>query len=156
MSKKNRTQAVQNNDLGTLAEPAVTTRSFSLNEVLKSGGRIKVSRDVFYDLYVRNGDIRACIRDIAKRVGVKGVYLEKKNKVWDNGTDVASVFKYPTFLDFKVELFKHLMVGGEVFIVPVFNGFKQVVGFNFLDPRTMKKYINRTTKEIVAYGQISL
>jgi len=53
------------------------TRSFSLSDLTKSGEPIKISRDVFYELYIRNGDIRACVRDIARRVGVKGMYLEK-------------------------------------------------------------------------------
>lgn len=48
----------------------VSTKRMSLSDLVKGGGRIKVSRDVFYELYIRNGDIRACIRDISKRVGV--------------------------------------------------------------------------------------
>lgn len=132
----------------------VSTKRMSLSDLVKGGGRIKVSRDVFYELYIRNGDIRACIRDISKRVGVKGVYLEKNGAVYEIGTDkIAKVLKYPTFLDFKVELFKHLMIGGECFIVPVYDGFKKVVGFNFLDPRTMVKFYAKDTGEITRYEQ---
>lgn len=71
----NITKTTQKNDLEGTND--VTTKRVSLSDMVKGGGRIKVSRDVFYELYIRNGDIRACIRDISKRVGVKGIYLEK-------------------------------------------------------------------------------
>lgn len=126
----------------------------SLSDLVKGGGKVKISRDVFYGLYIRNGDIRACIRDIAKRVGVKGIYLEKNAEVYEKGVEaIRKLVKYPTFLDFKVELFKHLMIGGECFVVPVYNGFSKVVGFEFLDPRSMVKFYAKDTGEIVRYEQ---
>lgn len=139
-----------------LSSYQTTSSRISLSDLVKNGDHIKISKDVFYELYIRNGDIRACIRDIAKRVGVKGIYLEKDGAVYDKAvlkTSISDVFKYPTFMDFKVELFKHLMVSGEVYIVPVYNGLNKVVGFRFLDPRTMQKYANKATGEIVFFTQ---
>ena len=45
------------------------------------------------------------------------------------------------------------MIGGECFIVPVYDGFKKVVGFNFLDPRTMVKFYNKNTGELTRFEQ---
>lgn len=89
----------------------VTTKRISLSDMIRGNGKLKISRDVFYELYIRNGDIRACVRDIAKRVGVKGMYLEKKGQpVEGNIKAIMDIFKCPTWLDFKVELLKHLKV----------------------------------------------
>ncbi len=136
-----------------MGDVTTSMKKTSFADVIKTGSKIKISRDIFYELYIRNGDIRSCVRDIAKRTGFKGLYVEKDVEVIER-KDVVDLFKLPTFLDFKVELFKHFMIGGEVFIIPVSRmSDKQTVGFRFLDPRTMIKYYSKKTWEIVKYVQ---
>lgn len=116
------------------------------------GREVEISINTFYQLYRRNGDIRTCIRKTAKKIWVRGVYLETATGQIINNTKlvkrITQLFSMPTFLDFKVESLKHLMVWGELYITPNMDLANNLVAFQILDPRTMTKLID-------SYGEIS-
>lgn len=88
--------------------------SFSEFSTALESKDVEISINTFYQLYRRNGDIRTCIRKTAKKIGVRGLYLETTTGQTVNNTKlvkkITSLFSIPTFLDFKVEALKHLKV----------------------------------------------
>lgn len=88
--------------------------SFSEFSTALEGKDVEISINTFYQLYRRNGDIRTCIRKTAKKIGVRGMYLETTTGQSVNNTKlvkkITNLFSIPTFLDFKVEALKHLTV----------------------------------------------
>lgn len=119
---------------------------------------VEISINTFYTLYRRNGDIRTCIRKTAKKIGVRGLYLETTTGQPVNNTKlvkkITNLFSIPTFLDFKVEALKHLKVWGELYITPNMDLANNLVKFQILDPRTMTKFIN-SYGEITGYRQFN-
>lgn len=128
-------------------------KSFSLAD-LQAGlnEEVSISINTFYTLYRRNWDIRTAIRKTAKKIGVRGLYLETTTgQVINNNKlvkKITKLFSLPTFLDFKVEALKHLKVGWELYITPNMDLANNIVWFQILDPRTMTKYID-------SYGNIT-
>lgn len=112
---------------------------------------IRVTKGTFYEIYKRNGDVRACIRKIAQRSGVNGMYVDRKGKI--SPFPGASAFDMPTFYDFRLRLIRDLKIAGEAYIVPVYDGLLEVVSFKFLDPRSMYKVLD-DAGNIVAFKQI--
>lgn len=92
------------------------TKGFSFSEFSTAleDRDVEISINTFYQLYRRNGDIRTCIRKTAKKIGVRGLYLETTTGQPVNNTKlvkkITALFSMPTFLDFKVEALKHLKV----------------------------------------------
>lgn len=121
-------------------------------------GNVSISINTFYKLYRRNGDIRTCIRKIAKKIGVWGIKLETKTGQKINNRklelQVTKLFSDPTFLDWKVESNKHLKVWGELYITPNMDGMDNLINFQILDPRTMTKLID-SEGHISGYRQFS-
>jgi HK97 family phage portal protein len=119
---------------------------------------VSISINTFYNLYKRNGDIRTCIRKIAKKIGVRGLYLTTPTGQVINNTKavkkITSLFSTPTFLDWKVEVEKSRKIGGELYITPNMDGFDNLVSFQVLDPRTMTKYID-SMGNITGFRQFS-
>jgi len=135
------------------------TKGFSLADF--SAGlneSVSISINTFYTLYRRNGDIRVAIRKTAKKIGVRGLYLETTTgQVINNNKlvkKVTKLFSIPTFLDWRVEALKHLKVGGELYITPNFDLANTVVNFQILDPRTMTKIID-SKGNITGFRQFS-
>ena len=132
--------------------------SFSEFSTALEGKDVEISINTFYQLYRRNGDIRTCIRKTAKKIGVRGMYLETTTGQSVNNTKlvkkITNLFSIPTFLDFKVEALKHLTVWGELYITPNMDLANNIVKFQILDPRTMTKFIN-SYGEITGYRQFN-
>ena len=132
----------------------IKNKGFTLSEFAGAmeNKDVEISINTFYQLYRRNGDIRTCIRKTAKKIGVRGLYLESTTGQPINNRKlvkkITNLFAMPTFLDFKVEALKHLKVGGELYITPHFDLADNIVKFQILDPRTMTKFIDQ-------YGEIS-
>lgn len=105
----------------------------------------------FFELYRINGDIRQAIRKIANSVARNGLYLrDNNNQVIDDEAfedEVAELFKDKTFLKFKVEVFRNYLISGELYIIPSFNLYGEVKGFEVLDSQAV-------SKEIDSYGNI--
>lgn len=120
--------------------------------------KVHISINTFYTIYRRNADTRAGVREIAKRVGLKGIYLTRydekelspKEKVIEKA--MVDIIAQPTILNFKTNIFKHSIVAGELYIVPNFNLIGQLEDFQVLDPRSMSKFIT-SDGEVTKYIQ---
>lgn len=110
-------------------------------------GDFVLNQNIFYDLYKANGDIRQCVRKISNSVGRNGIYLlDNDSQIVDNAEMTAEVwrmFKTPTWLKFKVDVFRNYLCSGEVYIVPVQNMAGKVVSFQVLDSRVITKYTDK-------------
>lgn len=102
-----------------------------------------VSKENFLQLYETNADISGAVRKISHNVSKFWLYLEDiewnvlKDRVRD--FEAMDLFKVPTFQDFKRDLFKNYLITGELYIVPMFNLYEEVVWFQILDSRMMTK-----------------
>lgn len=122
--------------------------------------RLHISINTFYTIYRRNADVRAGIREISKRVGLKGLSLARmdgepltpQEEILE--ASVIDIIKQPTVLNFKTEVFKHSFVSGELFIIPNFNGLGELESFQILDPRRMSKFVTNEgeIKKFVQYN----
>jgi hypothetical protein len=64
--------------------------------------------------------------------------------------EIFSLFDYPTLYNFILNLNKHAFISWEVYLAPEYQDWTQkVVGVKFLDPRSMQKYIDKNTWNIV-------
>lgn len=113
----------------------------TLSEYVSAGGAYFFKKQVFYDIYSRNGDVRACIIEIAKRVGVNGIFQEQADGKAEPFEDKA-VFSNPTWYNFKLDFFRDIYVSGECYMVPIKNLMGDLIGCRFLDPRSMSKKVN--------------
>lgn len=102
-----------------------------------------VSKQNFLELYEGNADISGAVKKIANNVSKNGLYLEdhKGNQLKDKSGDleISRFFKTPTFQDFKRDIFRNYLITGELYIVPSFNLYGEVAGFQVLDSRMMTK-----------------
>ena len=103
------------------------------------------SKQTFYDLYAKNGDIRECVRKISWSVARNGIYLldNQKQIVPDNvvTSEVQNLFKEPTFPKFKVNFWKNYLISWEVYIEPIKNLMWQVIRFHVIDSRAVTKVV---------------
>ena len=65
----------------------------------------------------------------------------------DLTNEIWYYFKTPTWLKFKVDVFRNYLCSGEVYIIPTINMAGKVAGFQVLDSRTI-------TKKVDKYGNI--
>ena len=81
--------------------------------------------NTFYELYRFNGDIRQSVRKLAQAISRNWIYLKDNNKkTIDNEQlteEVFDLFKAPTFLKFKVDLYRNYMISWELYILPLYN-----------------------------------
>lgn len=103
------------------------------------------SKQTFYDLYAKNGDIRECVRKISWSVARNGIYLLDNNLqiVSDNviTTEVQNLFKEPTFQKFKVNFWKNYLIWWELYIEPIKNLMWQTIRFHVIDSRAVTKVV---------------
>lgn len=100
----------------------------------------------FFELYKINWDIRQAVRKIANSVARNGLYLrDNNNQVIDDEAfedEVAELFKDKTFLKFKIEVFRNYLISWELYIIPSFNLYWEVKGFEVLDTQAVSKEID--------------
>lgn len=117
----------------------------SISAMLKND--LIIDMNTFFQLYQINADIRQAVRKIANSVARNGLYLrDNNNQIIDDEAfedEVAELFKDKTFLQFKVKLFRNYLVGGELYIIPAFNPFGEVKGFEILDSQMVRKEIDK-------------
>lgn len=105
------------------------------------------SKQTFYDLYAKNGDIRECVRKISWSVARNGIYLLDNNLqiVSDNviTTEVQNLFKEPTFQKFKVSFWKNYLISWEVYVEPIKNAFWETIRFHVIDSRSVTKVVEK-------------
>ena len=103
------------------------------------------SKQTFYDLYAKNGDIRECVRKISWSVARNGIYLLDNNLqiVSDNvvTSEVQNLFKEPTFPKFKVNFWRNYLVSWELYIKGLKNALWQVIRFDVIDSRAVQKVL---------------
>jgi len=104
------------------------------------------SKQTFYDLYAKNGDIRQAVKKIAGSVARNWIYLQDNDRqaVDDNVlTDqVLDLFKAPTFAKFKIDLYRNYLISWELYIKPLKNAFDETIRFDVIDSRAVTKIIN--------------
>lgn len=100
----------------------------------------------FFEIYRINGDIRQAVRKIANSVARNGLYLrDNNNQIIDDEAfedEVADLFRDKTFLKFKVNIFRNYLISGELYIIPSFNMYGEVKGFEVLDSQMVEKRID--------------
>ena len=123
----------------------VSTRNTqSISSLLKNDAVL--SMNTYYDLYRFNGDIRQAVKKIANGVARNWLYLEDNNRKTIESNvltdEVYSLFQTPTFLKFKVDLYRNYLLSWELYIAPIYNISGQVIWFDVLDSRSVAKYTN--------------
>lgn len=106
-----------------------------------------ISLQTFYDLYKMNGDIRQGISKIAKSVSRNGLYLvDNKNNIVEDQLltdEIYWLFKAPTFLKFKTDLYRNYFLSWELYIIPIYNLKWEVYWFQVLDSRLVLKDVDK-------------
>ena len=102
--------------------------------------------NTFYELYRFNGDIRQSVRKLAQAISRNWIYLKDNNKkTIDNEQlteEVFDLFKAPTFLKFKVDLYRNYMISWELYILPLYNVEWTCIWFDILDSRAVNKTVD--------------
>jgi hypothetical protein len=78
--------------------------------------------------------------------------LEVVNKPIAN--EIPRFFETPILYNFILNCYKHLFVSGELYIIPTRDINNKVNGFDFVDPRSVVKYINPITHNIQKFKQV--
>lgn len=140
-----------------------SSNSLSFQELLNGvdQNKLHISVNTFYTIYRRNADVRAGVREIAKRVGLKGLSLKRldeealtdSEKILEKA--ILKIIRQPTVLHFKTNVFKSSIVSGELYIKPNFDGLGMLEEFQVLDPRSMSKMITEEgeIRKYVQYGK---
>lgn len=106
----------------------------------------EIDLNTYYMLYKYNGDIRQAIQKISNWVSRNWIYLkDNQKKTIENEVltdEVFDLFKAPTFLKWKKELYKNYMLSWELYIIPVKNDWWQTIWFNILDSRIVSKTVD--------------
>lgn len=120
--------------------------TISLTSLLKNDAVLDIN--TYYDLYRLNWDIRQAVRKIANWVARNWIYLENTQRqvIEDNRLtdEIYSYFQTPTFLKFKIELYRNYMLWWELYVLPVYNIAWWLIGFNIVDDRLVSKTVDPT------------
>lgn len=131
------------NKVNTSKKSLNITNGFNLTQLFQNDVTFNIQ--TFYDLYKTNWDIRQCIRKIAWSVARNGIYLQDndlqtvKNNVIT--TEVANLFKEPTFAKFKVDFWKNYLISWELYIEPIKSLEWKTIRFHVIDSRSVSKVI---------------
>lgn len=127
----------------------IRTKSFSNNlQSLSSLLRNEYSLDLntYYMLYEYNWDVRQAIQKIANWVARNWIYLQdNQRKTIENNIitdEVADLFKAPTFLKWKKDLYRNYMLSWELYIAPIKNEWWQTIWFDIIDSRLVSKTVD--------------
>lgn len=128
----------------------IQTKSFSwsnfqsLASLLKNDYSIDIN--TYYMLYEYNWDIRQAIQKIANWVARNWIYLEdNQRKTIENNIitdEVFDLFKAPTFLKRKKDIYRNYMLSGELYFLPIENESWTAIWFQVLDSRIVSKTID--------------
>jgi len=126
----------------------------SISALLKDD--LVIDLNTFFELYRINWDVRQAVRKIANSVARNGLYL------WDNNNqqienealedEVAELFRDRTFLKFKIDVFRNYLISWELYIIPSFNPYGEVKGFEVLDSQNIEKRLD-WEGNIIGYKQ---
>lgn len=123
----------------------VWTRLHNLSSLLKDWW-YWIDLDTYYKLYEYNWDIRQAIQKIANWVSRNWIYLQNNQRqTIENNIitdEVFDLFKAPTFLKRKKDLYRNYMLSWELYIAPVKNEWWQTIWFDIIDSRLVSKTVN--------------
>lgn len=143
--------------LTTAEEKSFPTVSCN-NPFSKLFQELSVNKDLLYEIYRKNPDIRSCIRKKALYTWSAGIELvgkddevlskQENKKIYD---EVFTTLSNPTFMDTKVDMIKHLDVSGELYILPTTDPAWKINWFQLLHPKTMTKVFDKG--ELIGFRQ---
>ena len=123
----------------------VWTRLHNLSSLLKDWW-YWIDLDTYYKLYEYNWDIRQAVQKIANWVSRNWIYLQNNQRqTIENNIitdEVFDLFKAPTFLKRKKDLYRNYMLSWELYIAPVKNEWWQTIWFDIIDSRLVSKTVN--------------
>ena len=128
----------------------IQTKSFSWSNLQSLASLLKndysIDVNTYYMLYEYNWDIRQAIQKIANWVSRNWIYLEdNQRKTIENNIitdEVFDLFKAPTFLKRKKDLYRNYMLSWELYIIPIKNESWTAIWFNILDSRIVSKTVD--------------
>jgi len=110
------------------------------------------STSLYYKLYRENTDLRRCVEELYQTVGKDWYMLYD----WENevrNSPIINALNYGDWFDMMKNLIiRDLEVSGDVFIIPIKNWMEIIIGFQILDPRTMRIIANKYW-EVLRYIQ---
>lgn len=128
----------------------IQTKSFSWSNLQSLASLLKndysIDINTYYMLYEYNWDIRQSIQKIANSVARNWIYLQdNQRQTIENNVitdEVFDLFKAPTFLKRKKDLFRNYMLSWELYFLPVRNEAWTPIWFDILDSRIVSKTID--------------
>lgn len=124
-------------------------KSFSSNmrnitSYLQNGATLDIN--TYYQLYEFNWDIRQSVQKIANWVARNGIYLQdNQRKTIENNIitdEVFDLFKAPTFLKWKKDLYRNYLLSWELYVIPIKNQSWLTIWFDILDSRLVRKTVD--------------
>lgn len=116
----------------------------SIASFLKNDATLDMN--TYYQLYEFNWDIRQAIQKIANWVARNWIYLQdNKRQTIENNIltdDVFDLFKAPTFLKWKKDLYRNYFLSWELYVLPVKNESWLTIWFDILDSRLVRKTVD--------------
>ena len=116
----------------------------NITSYLQNGATLDIN--TYYQLYEFNWDIRQAIQKIANWVARNGIYLQdNKRQTIENNIltdDVFDLFKAPTFLKWKKDLYRNYFLSWELYVLPVKNESWLTIWFDILDSRLVRKTVD--------------
>lgn len=132
-----------------MQQKSFVSNRYSLSSLLKNWNQL--SLNTYYMLYEYNGDVRQAIQKIANWVSRNWIFLQdNQRKTIENNIitdEVFDLFKAPTFLKRKKDLYRNYMLSWELYVLPVRNESWQAIWFDIIDSRMVSKTVD-------AYGVI--
>ena len=116
----------------------------NITSYLQNGATLDIN--TYYQLYEFNWDIRQAIQKIANWVSRNWIYLQNNQRqTIENNIitdEVFDLFKAPTFLRWKKDLYRNYFLSGELYIIPIKNESWTAIWFDILDSRLVRKTVD--------------
>ena len=116
----------------------------SIASFLKNDATLDMN--TYYQLYEFNWDIRQAIQKISNWVARNWIYLQNNQRqTIENNIitdEVFDLFKAPTFLKWKKDLYRNYLLSGELYIAPIKNESWTTIWFDIFDSRLVSKTVD--------------
>lgn len=127
-----------------IQQKAYSSNMRSIASFLKNDATIDMN--TYYQLYEFNWDIRQAIQKIANWVSRNWIYLQNNQRqTIENNIitdEVFDLFKAPTFLKWKKDLYRNYLLSWELYIAPIKNESWTTIWFDILDSRLVSKTVD--------------
>lgn len=116
----------------------------SIASFLKNDATLDMN--TYYQLYEFNWDIRQAIQKISNWVARNWIYLQNNQRqTIENNIitdEVFDLFKAPTFLKWKKDLYRNYLLSGELYVAPIKNEAWTTIWFDIFDSRLVSKTVD--------------